>query len=150
MLKIIIIILSSLLLMACHPSLTREYLLQHPAVLQKELSHCQNGQETGDVCDKVIPIAEEFEKLVNEFGNNPELFGKQILAAEAKSVTLQEELQKAKAAYQKMQAGQGQAADTEIKAAQDKIRQTEVAYQVQVNYVKVLLAVVASMSMHGL
>jgi len=146
-LKVVTLIAFMLLLVSCKQSLTQDYLLQHPDVLQKEYTRCQgNGEDS--ICDMVIQTAEEFVKLSNRQHDDPEAFGKEIIEAETKLVNSKGNLQKVRQAFQKIKAENP--SDAKLKAAQDQLDQAQEAYKTQLHYVKALLAVVSDASSPGL
>lgn len=78
--KIYVILLTVVLLSGCQQTLSYDYLMQHPAILQKEYVSCQ--VEASAQCDQVVHAAEDFRALVQQRGDNPELFGLRIMQAQ--------------------------------------------------------------------
>jgi len=78
--KMSLILLSVVLLSSCRQTLSYDYLMQHPAVLQKEYTRCR-GEATAQ-CDQVVRAAEDFRALIQQRSDNPELFGLQIMQAQ--------------------------------------------------------------------
>lgn len=77
-----LLLLSAVLLSGCQKTLSYDYLMQHPAVLQKEYASCR-GEATAQ-CDQVVRAAEDFRALLQQRSDNPELFGWQIMQAQQK------------------------------------------------------------------
>ena len=67
-------------LSGCQQTLSYDYLMQHPAALQKEYTNCR-GEATAH-CEQVVRAAEDFRSLVQQRSDNPELFGLQIMQAQ--------------------------------------------------------------------
>ena len=80
--KIRVLLLVVVLLSGCQQTRSYDYLMQHPAVLQKEYASCR-GQSTAH-CDEVVRAAEDFRTLIQQRSDNPELFGQQIMQAQQK------------------------------------------------------------------
>lgn len=74
--------LTIVLLSGCQQTQNYDYLMQHPAVLQKEYASCR-GEATAQ-CDEVVRAAEDFRVLIHQRSDNPELFGQQIMQAQQK------------------------------------------------------------------
>jgi hypothetical protein len=146
--KLLITLFIAFLLASCNQPVTREYLLQHPKNLQKTLSDCQNNNTSTAACEMVFQLAEEFVKIANERGSNPEAFGKQILKTQEQVASLTEKLTQAKADYKKLRAAN--ASDNDLAKAAASIRLLEEAYRIQHEQVKLYLAVVAATDSVGL
>lgn len=67
-------------LSSCQQTLSYDYLMQHPEVLQKEYEQCR-AQSTAQ-CDEVVRAAEDFRMLTQQRAENPELMGWQIMKAQ--------------------------------------------------------------------
>jgi hypothetical protein len=126
--KTLVMMSTLILLTGCTEPLSREYLLQHPRVLHKEFDRCQNNNSNVAYCDMVVEAAQEFVKLSNTYADNPQTFAQQIMQEENQVVDLQQKLQGAK---------------------EDGKAMIEQAYKIQMQHVKVLLAVVAEASSPG-
>lgn len=124
--KIIASVFLCLLLTACQPTPTRQYLMQHPEALKKELAICQEKNLTTAYCDQVKEVAADFTVLANAQRENPQAFGLQIQQAE-------QAVAEAKAHFE-------QAASAEAKQA----------YETQMQKVQSMLAVVAALNTPGL
>lgn len=122
------------LFLGCQPTLSREYLLQHPNQLQKEYERCQLSNTNTTYCDDVLQAVQEFTKLMNMHRINQQTFGQTILDAEMQMVKDREILNEAEKASQS-----NPSADM-----QKKLNVAKDAYQVQSNYVQTLLAVVSA------
>lgn len=68
------------LLYGCQQTLSYDYLMQHPEVLQKQYEQCR-AQST-PLCDEVVRAAEDFRLLTQQRAENPELMGFQIMQAQ--------------------------------------------------------------------
>lgn len=74
-----IMILLFLSLLGCDKKpFTEDFLLQHPATLQKEFARCENTTENH--CDAVRQAANTFTQLLEERNEHPEAFGQQVMA----------------------------------------------------------------------
>lgn len=72
----------SLFFTGCHQlPLTYEFLMQHPDIINKEFTHCQN-ESTSASCDLVQQAAKDFLLLSEERANDPLAFGKKIRDAQ--------------------------------------------------------------------
>lgn len=147
-LKIFILIAFMLLLISCKKSLTPDYLLEHPDVLQQEFTRCQESKKEDAFCDMVIETAEEFVELSNRQHDDPESFGKEIMVAESKLIDLKADLQKAHESLQKIK--MENRSEAKLKEAQDQLNQTKEACKTQSRHVKAMLAVVSDASSPGL
>lgn len=138
--KIAIIALGSFLLISCNNSFSHEYLLEHPDVLQKELTRCQESGEYTSYCDGVKQAGQEFMALVSARGNDPELFGRQILQAQSELADEKEKLEQLRQEQEQMKGSPA----TELQDMQKKLDLVKTTYQAKEQKVKVLLAVVAA------
>jgi len=68
--------------------LTYDYLMQHPERLQKEYSHCTQGndQNTGE-CKIIKEAAADFLRLVEERNSDPEGFGSRVMQVQTTLAT---------------------------------------------------------------
>lgn len=66
------------------------YLLQHPAILEKELSACQIMNTAG--CDEVQRAARDYSNMMAELQEDPEAFGQKILQAQTELAKKQKAL----------------------------------------------------------
>lgn len=142
--KIVVLLLALLSLAGCNRQYSHEYLLQHPDTLQAQLANCRASTEYTDYCDMVKHTTEEFIALSSLRRDNPELFGKQVLQAEMDLGTFKDALQKARQDYDALKAKNASEAD--LKASEDKLKAAKDAYQIQLQKVKILLAVVTGTS----
>lgn len=78
-----ILLLSVLCLAGCRDELTTSYLMQHPLVLKKEVTYCQQlGDKTPDQvaqCKRVMQVAQDLTALIEEEQQDPEKFGEKML-----------------------------------------------------------------------
>lgn len=128
-----------LLLSACQQTRSPLYLMQHIDVLKKELAYCQDNQISSSHCDQVKEIAAEFYMLANSQREEPLAFGQQILQAEQEAVTAKHLLDQAQ-----------QSANASLPETKQNIEQAKQAYEIRVQKVQKLLAVVGAMSTPGL
>jgi hypothetical protein len=69
-------------LSSCQQTLSYDYLMQHPDVLEKEYEYCRN--QTRTQCDEVVRAAEDFRSLIQKHNEDPESTGLQIMQAQQK------------------------------------------------------------------
>lgn len=106
---------SVFVLNGCHEkSADYDYLMTHPKKLEKEAIRCRAMVTSDADCDVVKRAADDFVALVNERGNNPEGFGKQILMAQMKLASTQQELLKADAKTKEALANDCQAQEANL------------------------------------
>jgi hypothetical protein len=126
MYKIILLGLFACLLTSCKkPPLDHDYLIQHPALLQKEVIKCQSIAAEDAYCIEITKAADDFSRFLSDYQNDPEEFGSQILFEEQELAMLK----------QKMNDAAGN---------QEVLIEAKAQYQLQLNKVRNLLAVVAS------
>ncbi len=80
--KIYMIVLSTFVLSGCKQTLSYDYLMQHPEILQKEYEQCRS--QAAAQCDEVVRAAEDFRSLIEQYNEDPESMGLQIMRAQQK------------------------------------------------------------------
>lgn len=130
-------------LTGCGEPFTYSYLIEHPAVLKKELDNCQltniNTPAQSARCEVVLYAAATLASLINEMQADPEKFGQKILDQEmacAKIKTTRQALQQQLAALHAKKVPA-----TDMTTVQSQLEQTEKMYQEQREKIKALLAV---------
>jgi hypothetical protein len=131
------------LLGACHTSPTYQYLMEHPAELEKEAAHC-SGADPSAECDIVRQAAHDFIVMVNERNRDPESFGSSILQAQQKLATLRDDIKRAEENYQTLL--KTQATKEKLETQEKFIEGLKEASVATSDHVKTLLAVVAATS----
>lgn len=81
-----------LVIVGCQGSSNYDYLMSHPAKLEKELSHCRDRSDNSEYCNKLDEIAHEFVLLANERALAPEKFGKEVMNSESELANLEQEI----------------------------------------------------------
>lgn len=81
-----------LVVIGCQGSSSYDYLMSHPAKLEKELSHCREIGDNSEYCNKIDQIAHEFVLLSNERALAPEKFGKEVMQSEIELVKLEQDI----------------------------------------------------------
>lgn len=98
--KYYLLVGSMLFLSSCTQNYTYSYLIQHPAVLKKELDKCEANlnfsSEERAQCGIVMEAARHVSEFINELQENPEQFGQQILNAQLSLIKLKDNIQQAK------------------------------------------------------
>lgn len=79
--SIILIIIGFATVVGCDskPRVNHEYLMTHPAKLEKELHRCQEMVSVDTRCDVAKQAGRDFYVLINKRQQDPEGFGKVIL-----------------------------------------------------------------------
>lgn len=127
-------------------ALTYDYLMQHPAVLQKEIGRCEamsfrersNAQNAQ--CKIVADASNKMTELVTDQHNDPQEFGQRILDLQMASALTKQELVNAQTQLDALKAKH--ASEQEIDAQQKMLLEIQKAHADQDLQVKTLLAVV--------
>lgn len=125
-LKTNLLFISVFLLSGCQKDVSYTYFMQHPKALQQSIEACQNN--TFSYCDDVDRAERDFNALVTERLEDPELFGLKIMQAQQLLVNLQ-------LIYQQVE-----------KSDPATWKAAEQAYRAQEDKVKILYAVVVGTS----
>ena len=66
--------------------LTYDFLMQHPTVLQKEITRCQDNNSAE--CAVLNQAAHDFLQLINDRRDDPEEFGQQVMQVQTRLAEL--------------------------------------------------------------
>ena len=136
-------IICFIFLVGCDQKHTYSYYVEHPAVLKKAMTACEaKANKTAEEvthCELVMRAANNIMQLLNAQQTNPELFGQQVLDAQATEVQLKLAVDQAQLSLNKLQ--QDHASSSEISAAEGKLLNAKKDYQEQRQQVKVYMAV---------
>jgi outer membrane murein-binding lipoprotein Lpp len=126
-LSISCILLSTFFLSGCSQKESYAEFMQHPQRLQAAIKNCE--QKSYDYCDAARQAEQDFEALVEQRVDDPELFGQKIMQEQQLLVQLQQ------AFHQAQQTGDA-----------EKLAAAEQAYRLQNEKTKTLYAVIIATS----
>lgn len=74
-------------LMGCEPTLTYDYLMLHPDVLQEKYAACEESYQAAE-CDMVMQAANAYSTMLKEREYDPVEFGLKVMQAQEQLVEL--------------------------------------------------------------
>ncbi len=136
---------SIVLLSGCQDKLQSEYLMVHPALLEKEASRCQlmfmqRPQNQTQACKMVLDTYSKFMAIVTEQEVAPEEFGKRIIREEMELAKIKQKLDDHRKEVELLK--RTRAESSIIINAVTKLTQLERRYKDKKQTVDVLLAVI--------
>lgn len=93
MIKYILIIALPLLAGSCSASHDASFYSLHPNALQQAIDQCPGTHPAGVACEQLNQLAVRANTLASELHDNPQAFGKKILALQEDLAKLTDELQ---------------------------------------------------------
>lgn len=144
LLKPAIVFFCCIVLTACQPVMTQEYLLTHADVLKKEIERCHEpgikSSEDAAHCEVIVSAAEKFIKLLNEQQRDPEEFGVRVMDAQSDCAIKKAALDQANQQVAMLLQQQASAAD--VQQATAVVKKAEASYLASRYQVDVLHAVI--------
>lgn len=94
--KIFFLICATALLSSCNDKVDYNYLVRNPEVLKNKLDECQTqydiNKSISSQCQLVYFTAQNFYSIINEFNNDPEKIGENMMKLQNELVQLQTEV----------------------------------------------------------
>jgi chromosome segregation ATPase len=131
-------------LAGCNEAFTYSYLMEHPAVVKREMERCQGLDEKSaeqvNQCALVLQAATDLMSILNEQQMDPENFGQRIMDSELAYTKAYDTLREAQQGVDTLKNKNASAA--ELQVSQDKVNKAMKSYEETRKEMKVLLAVV--------